>query len=59
LAVTYGWRFALQVPAMAAVVFAAIIPFCAWDKPSDVDYEDEVTMFGEYFCYLVMSHLPM
>ncbi|KAF6018574.1 SLC37A4 [Bugula neritina] len=31
---------------MAAVVFAAIIPFCAWDKPSDVDYEDEVTMFG-------------
>ena len=57
LAVTYGWRSALQIPAALALLASAVIPFCCWDKPSDVGYEDQLTLGGKncsldaYHCY--------
>ena len=47
LAVTYGWRSALQIPAALALLASAVIPFCCWDKPSDVGYEDQLTLGGK------------
>lgn len=48
LAVSYGWRSAIQMPALLAIVAAAVVPFCCWDKPSDVGYEDQLTLGGKF-----------
>lgn len=46
MSVTYGWRTALQYPALLVLVCSGLIPFCTWDKPSDVGYEDQLTLGG-------------
>lgn len=48
LSITHGWRSALQIPAFFALVLSVFVPYCTWDKPSDVGYEDQLTIFGNF-----------
>ena len=41
LAYGYGWRLALQLPAILSLLAAAVGYFVLWDRPSDVGYEDQ------------------
>ena len=51
--VAHGWRTALQIPALLAIVLSACIPLITVDKPSDVGYEDQTTLGSMYV--IVMS----
>ena len=48
IAVAHGWKMAIQVPALLAIVSAPAVMVCTWDKPSDVGYEDQITLGGEF-----------
>lgn len=44
---SYGWRMGMQLPAALSMIAALIIPSSTWNAPSDVGYEDQLTMFGK------------
>lgn len=47
LSTTFSWRLALQLPALFTIFGAAAVSYCTWDKPSDVGYEDQLTLGGK------------
>ncbi|XP_067930220.1 glucose-6-phosphate exchanger SLC37A4-like [Watersipora subatra] len=46
LSVHHGWQTAMHLPALLAIATSPFIIFCTWDKPSDVGYEDQLTLGG-------------
>ena len=46
LSVNHNWKVAMQVPAIIAIGAAPVVMMTTWDKPSDVGYEDQLTLGG-------------
>jgi len=47
IAVDHGWRLAITVPALIAIFMSIVLLFVTIDKPSDVGYEDQLTLGGK------------
>ncbi|XP_067930198.1 glucose-6-phosphate exchanger SLC37A4-like [Watersipora subatra] len=46
LCVNYGWRVSVQIPALIALFASPIVGYVAVDRPSDVGYEDQLSLSG-------------
>ena len=70
-ATDYGWKVAIQMPAVISMVLATALYFTVFDKPSDVGYLDQnfgggmctinclyIYIYISYFYSLISTILP-